>query len=683
MIDGENMKDAQTKINKLKDEINKFDYAYYVKSESLISDFEYDKLFSELANLENRYPDLITLDSPTQRVSGIPVTDFVTVSHSVPMLSLANTYNSNDVIEFDKKIVSGIEGEEYEYYSEMKFDGVSISIKYVDGVFHQAVTRGDGTNGDDVTSNIKTIRNLPLKVNTVSIDGIELTDFEVRGELYIRDDDFLAINEKRIEKNEKLYANSRNLTAGSIKLLDSREVSKRPIQIVCYYLFSNQVRLKSQSENIEILSKLGFPTSNISAVCKNIDAVLAFIEKWRLSRFNLGFQTDGVVVKLNSLRQQDYLGTVGRYPRWAIAYKYEPEIAETKLNDITLQVGRTGAVTPVAELEPVFLAGSTIKRATLHNADYIEQLDLHIGDTVFIEKGGDIIPKVTRVALDKRSPDTTKYVFPTHCACELNSPFLRIEGEANHYCEHPDCPWQVRRRIEHFASRNAMNIDGLGEKVIDKLVTLNYIKNIADIYELHKHANELKQIEGWGEKSIDKLLDAIENSKKQPMNKILFAVGIRFVGEKTAKILTKHFHNIETLKNATVEDLTAIFEIGEVIAKSVYQFFNDEREMIIIDKLIGNGLNFYSQEDLNSNKSFNNLTFVFTGELKAMTRTEAAQKVEMFGGKETKSVSKKTSFVVVGESPGSKYDKAVSLGVSIISEEEFLNMLKEANYSFM
>jgi DNA ligase (NAD+) len=512
-------------------------------------------------------------------------------------------------------------------------------------------------------------------VNPVFVDGIELKNFEIRGEIFMTDSDFIKINEKQKEENEKIYANPRNLTAGSIKLLNPKEVAKRPLKIVCYYLFSDEIKLKSQSDNLRIIKELGFFTSDIFAVCKNIDEVLDFIEKWHFKRFDLGYQTDGIVVKLNNLQQQDSLGNVGRSPRWAFAYKFEPETAETILKNITLQVGRTGAITPVAELEPVFLAGSTISRATLHNSDFIAELDLHIGDTVLIEKGGDVIPKVTKAILNKRLESFVKYEFPKTCPCELKSELKKIENEANYYCENPNCPWQIRRRIEHFASKNAMDIPGFGEKVVDKLVSLNYLSDISDIYDLHFHRETLQEIEGWGEKSVEKLLKSIEESKNRPFSKFLFAIGIRFVGEKVAKILSKHFNSIEELKNSKAEELLEINEIGKKIADTIILFFQDENEMKIIDKLLAKNFNL-ENSTTKLNSLFSNKTFVFTGELKTMTRTEAAKKVEDFGGKETKSVSKKTNFVVAGENPGSKYEKAISLNIPILSEQEFIEMFE-------
>ncbi len=672
----ENIDENIVRISEIRSLIKKYDEAYYNHAESLVSDYEYDMLFEELQQLEKQYPQHITPDSPTQRVGGNALAEFAQVIHSTPMLSLSNTYNNNDLDDFDKRVASGLEGEKYQYFAELKYDGVSISIEYKDGTLFRASTRGDGVAGDDVTSNVRTIRALPIEVNSIKIDGIVLKNFEIRGEIYFSENEFLFINEKRAEMGEKLYANARNLAAGTLKLLNSKDVGKRRLQIVCYYLYTNDIKLKFHHENIQILKALGFPVCKEAQLCENINEAKSYINEWHTKRFNLGFQTDGIVIKVDSLRQQDYLGNISRSPRWAIAYKYEPETAETILKNITLQVGRTGAITPVAELEPVFLAGSTISRATLHNADFIETLDLHIGDTVAIEKGGDVIPKVTRVIMNKRLSNSTKYEFPKECACDLKTPIYRVEGEANYYCENPNCPWQIRRRIEHFASRNAMNITGLGEKVVDKLVAIGYLLNISYIYELHDVREKLIAIDGWGEKSVDNLIDAIENSKSNSMEKLLFALGIRFVGEKTAKILSKHFASIDALQYATKEQLLGIYEIGDKVADSVIKFFSDENELKILSRLKNSGLNFESKSDeaLTGNK-LEGKTFVFTGELQAMSRQEAVKLVEKQGGKEAKSVSKNTSYVVVGAAPGSKYDKALSLGIAILTESDFLEFM--------
>lgn len=669
------LKNISEQAEKLREEIRKHDNLYYVSAEPEISDYEYDKLFSELKNLESKYPDIISSDSPTQRVGGSPLKEFKQVKHDIPMLSLANTYSAEEIIDFDRRVGSGLEGEAAEYCAELKYDGVAVSLKYKNCLLYLAVTRGDGVSGDDITANIRTIQSLPLKVKPIIFNGNEIRDFEVRGEVYMQENDFLEINRLREESGEKLYANPRNLTAGTLKLLDSAESAKRPLRIVCYYLFAQNVRFESQFENINILKETGFPTGK-PALCSSIDDVLNYIENWRENRFKLTYQTDGIVVKVNSIRQQDFLGFIARSPRWAVAYKFEPETAKTKLKDITLQIGRTGSVTPVAELEPVFLAGSTISRATLHNSDFISERDLRIGDYVMIEKGGDVIPKVTRAVLEERSSNLLPFVFPEFCPCALKSPLIRIEGEANHYCENPLCPEQIRRRIEHFASRNAMDIEGLGEKVIAKLVSMGYLKDVSDIYELHTKRDELINIGGWGEKSIDKLLDAVEKSKKQDLERFIFGLGIRFVGEKAAKILARNFKNIDSIINADIETMLAVHEIGEKTAQSVSFYFTSNYNVQLINRLKEFNLNMEKHIVENEvSQEFENMTFVFTGELESMTRGEAAKIVESMGGKESKSVSKKTSWVVAGASAGSKLDKALSLGVKTLNEKEFLELI--------
>ena len=666
--------EIKNKIDSLITEINKYDYEYYVNANSIISDFEYDKLFSELTEIEKQFPQFITQNSPTQRVSGEPITSFETVPHNAPMLSLANTYNEEDIQNFDNRVKKLLEGENYKYYVEMKFDGVSMSLKYENGFYKQAVTRGNGVQGDDVTNNIRTIKMLPMKVNDVVIDGVKLTDFEVRGEVFINDSDFIKLNNSRVEQGEKEFANARNLAAGTIKLLDHKEVAKRPLRMSCYYLFTDQVKLKSLKDNTDILRRLGFPISSVSKICKDIAGIWKYILDWKDKRHTLGFQTDGIVVKLDSLKQQDFLGSVGRHPRWAIAYKYEPEQAETILKDITLQVGRTGIMTPVAELEPTFLAGSTISRASLHNADFITELGLHIGDSVVIEKGGDVIPKVTKVILEKRKPNTKQYTFPTHCNCNLSFPLEKIEGEVHYYCTNLQCPHQIRRRIEYFVSNErsgGMDINGFGEKIVERLCSSGYLKDVADIYKLKEHKNKLISIDGMGLKGVSKLLDGIENSKNRPFHRVLCALGIRYVGEKNAKILVRHFLNIDNLINADLDTLINVNDIGDTIAKSVFDSLHNKTFITLINRLRNYGLNFEVENITMESNKLSGKTFVFTGELESMTRTEAAKLVEQFGGKESKSVSKKTTFVVAGGSPGSKYNKALELGITVLSEDEF------------
>jgi DNA ligase (NAD+) len=671
----ETEKKVRERISELVELINKYDRAYYVEAKPLVSDREYDALFAVLTELENKYPQFLSKHSPTQRVSGEPLKEFERVTHSVPMLSLSNTYSMDEVTDFDRKVREALPGEEINYVAELKYDGVALSLIYTDGKLKTAVTRGDGFTGDNITANAKTIKNIPLNVNV--INGINMAECEVRGEVYMLGSDFIAINESRLESGEKTYANPRNLTAGTLKLLDPKQVARRRLMFVAYYFYSSELSLKKHSDNIELLKQLGFPIGEAVKVCKNLDEVFDFINVWEKKRFDLPFQIDGIVLKVDSIRQQGILGSVARSPRWAIAYKYEAETAETILNGITLQVGRTGIITPVAELEPVFLAGSTISRATLHNADYIAERDIRIGDTVIIEKGGEVIPKVSSVVLEKRPSDSVKFEFPELCPCELKSPIFRQEGESYYYCNHPECPWQIRRRIEHFASRNAMNIEGLGEKVVEQLVNLGYLKNVADVYDLKNYREKIISLERWGEKSTDNLLSAIEKSKELSFQRVLFAIGIRFIGEGAAKILSQNFRTIDKLISAGVEELTSVFEIGEKMAESVVLHFKNPKELEIINRLRNSGVKMELREDelLSTGMKLSGKTFVLTGELSSMTRNEAKAKIEALGGKVTGSVSKNTSYVVAGSERGSKYDKALKLGVTIIDEDEFKSFL--------
>jgi DNA ligase (NAD+) len=669
---------ARERIEELRERIRQYDYAYYVEAQPLVSDRDYDRLFAELVELERRYPDLVTPDSPTQRVGGAPLDEFAHVQHRRPMLSLANTYTRDEVLDFDRRIRQALGDEPYQYCCELKFDGVAISLHYRHGRFELGATRGDGLTGDDITANLRTIRSLPLVVRPVYVHGTLLGDFEVRGEAYMLRRDFERLNRERLAAGEKPFANPRNLTAGTLKLLDPREVAKRPLQLVCYYLDSEQVPLERQSENLKLLAALGFPTSPHWQLCPTIDDVFAFISDWEQRRRTLPFDIDGIVVKLDSIEQQQRLGTVARSPRWAIAYKYEAEQARTRLLGITLQVGRTGVVTPVAELEPVFLAGSTVSRATLHNAAFIEQLDLRIGDMVYVEKGGEVIPKVVGVDMSARSADAVPWTMPSHCPCPHHSKLHRPEGEVNYYCESPACPWQIRRRIEHFASRAAMDIEGLGEKVVEELVEAGLLRTVADIYDLGRHRDQLMHWPGWGEKRVQNLLDSIEASKKQPFHRVLYALGVRHVGEVTAKLLARHFGSLDALCHATTDELEALPEIGPRIAESIRTFCSDPEERQIIDRLKRAGLSFSAQptEQGGQAQPLAGLTFVFTGELDSMPRSRAEALVESLGGRATSSVSRSTSYVVVGRAPGSKLARAQQLGVPILQETEFLELLR-------
>lgn len=666
----------EAKIEDLRDKIKKYDHAYYIEAEPIVNDREYDAIFQQLIDLEKEHPDLITQDSPTQRVGGEPLKEFDTANHNKPMLSLANTYNYDELRSFDKRVRDGLEGSDYCYSCELKYDGVAISLIYKDLKLDMAITRGDGSKGDVVTQNIRTIASLPLKANPISINGKELRNFEVRGEVYLDIDDFIKINQKRSDQDEKTYANPRNLTAGTLKLLDSKQVATRPLKIVLYYLDSEEVELKNQSDNVKLLKEMGFPTSVAVKKCCNFEEVIEYIEYWNNERSSLPFHIDGVVLKVDSIDQQEILGRVSRSPRWAIAYKYEAERAETVLKDIKFQVGRIGTVTPVAELEPVFLDGSTVSRATLHNEDYIINNDFRVGDTVLIEKSGDIIPKVLEVIKDKRPENSIAFEFPKLCPCENNSEIHRPEGEANYYCDHPECPWQIRRKIEHFVSRNAMNIEGLGESAVKQFIDNGLLKNIADIYELPEKRDEIINLERWAAKSADNLINSINNSKLQPFNRVLYGIGIRFIGENASKIITNYFNNLDDLIKAKNEELEEIHEIGSKMAESIVNYFSEEKNIEIIQRLKSHGLKFTQEQQEIAESPLSGQTFVFTGELESMSRRQAAAKVESLGGKSTSSVSKKTNYVVVGSNPGSKKGKAEKLGVSIIDEAQFLNIIE-------
>lgn len=660
------MSDLISEYNKLKSEVEKHSNLYYVQNDPVLSDREYDRLFDELLEFEKQHPDLATSDSPTKRVGGEPVEGFVTVEHSVPMLSLQNTYSRAEVEEFDKRVQKGLETNNYTYTVELKFDGVALSLIYEDGNLKHAVTRGDGFKGDDVTSNAVTIRSIPLSVET------DLKKFEVRGEVYMTLAQFEKINKERAENDEKLYANPRNTSAGTLKLLDSRITSKRNLQMFCYSLLLDEEQ-ESLDKDMQMLGDMGFPVSEHFALCSNVDEIFQFIEKWDKKRVELPYMIDGIVIKVNEKKYQKELGFVARAPRWAIAYKYEAESVETQVLDIQLQIGRTGAITPVAILEPVFVSGSTVSRASLHNADFIAEKDIRVGDYVMVEKGGEIIPKVTQVVLSKRSAESVPFVFPD----EIDGfPIHRNEGDAVHYISDSSSKTIIKRKIEHFVSRNAMDIEGLGEKIIDEFVEKGWFKNVADIYSLERYKEDMLNLDGWGEISVTKLFEAIEKSKSQSFNRVIYGLGIRYIGEKGAKILTKNFKNITDLENADFETLKKINEIGDVMAASIVEYFNDEDELKIIGHLKQAGLNFESDETSEQQSTaLEGKSFVFTGELTRMTRKEAGQLVETLGGKQTGSVSKKTSYVVVGDSPGSKYDKALELGVTVLNEEQFFNLI--------
>ncbi len=665
------------RIDELKKIISEHDYRYYVLADPLISDAEYDKLYKELEILENQNPHLITPDSPTQRVGKDLTKVFKPVTHKVPMLSLSNSYSEDDVLDFDRRVRESLpQNEQVEYVVELKIDGASVSLNYVNGVLKTAATRGDGVTGEEITNNVKTIRAVPLKIIKSDAINYKLNDFEVRGEIFMKIDDFLKLNKEREDLGEKLFANPRNSAAGTLKLQDARIVAKRKLDIYLYSLISLEDELKSQEENLKLLKELGFKVNPEYKICSNINEVLDVCKKFEQMRDTLEYEVDGAVIKVNSIRQQNILGNIAKSPRWAVAYKFKAKQAVTKVNNITWQVGRTGTITPVAELDPVFLAGSTISRATLHNIDEIKRKDIRIGDKVLIEKGGDVIPKVVSVILDERAKNSKETVPPDKCPV-CKSKINRPENEVAMYCENPECPAQIKGRLAHFASRGAMDIEGLGDALIELFVDKGFLKTFADIYELKNRRDELVQIERLGEKSVDNLLNAIKTSKSQPFHKVLFAIGIRYVGAGAAKKLADNFGSIDNLINASEEQISAIHEIGPSISKSVKQFFSQKSNVKLIEKLKKEGLIFSSEKRDVKDNLFKGKTVVLTGTLSSLSREEASDKIITLGGKVSSSVSKKTDFLVYGESAGSKLSKAKELGIKTIDEKEFLKMLEE------
>lgn len=661
------------KAKKLSRELLDADYKYYILAKPDLDDYTYDMKMKELQELEAKYPELKTADSPTQRVGSDLSNDFPTVIHDIPMLSLSNSYDENDLDEFDKRINNLLKGEKYKYVCELKFDGIAVSLTYKNGLFVQGATRGDGVRGDDITTNLKTVRAIPLLLD-------KKIDIEVRGEVFFMLKDFYRINEEQEAEGRPRYANPRNTAAGSLKLKDSREVSSRRLNMYCYFMRllndAEQKKQKTHSGNLDFLKSLRFPINNYTKIVNNITEVKKFCEDIESIRDSLPYEIDGVVIKLDSLEQQNKVGAIAKSPRWAIAYKFKAKQATTKLKDITLQVGRIGTITPVAELEPVFLAGSTISRATLHNSDEIERKDIRVGDYVKIEKGGDVIPKVVEVVLEERPKNSKPFKMPDKCPV-CKQPLLRPEGEANHYCTNSLCPAQVQGRMEHFVARTAMDIEGLGYQILEKFIQLGYLKDITDIYKLGKKVKELKSLERFGEKSIDNILNSIERSKTRPFEKVLYAIGIRHVGDRTARVLAKHFKNIDNIIAASKDEIESIHEIGPRIAESVYDFFRTKSNLQMVDRLRKAGLQFEIEQTAStrSNK-LEGLTFVVTGTLEKYKREEVEELIESMGGKAASSVSKKTSYVLAGAEAGSKLKKAESLGVKVIDEAEFDRLIK-------
>ncbi|TWO30885.1 NAD-dependent DNA ligase LigA [Seonamhaeicola sediminis] len=661
----------EEKINQLREELRVHNYNYYVLDNPTISDYEFDIKLKELQALEEQYPEFFDANSPTQRVGGEVTKNFETVVHEIRMYSLDNSYSKEDLQDWEKRIKKLVDGD-IQYTCELKYDGASISLTYENGVLIRAVTRGDGFQGDNVTANVKTIRSVPLQLK-----GDYPSKFEIRGEIVLPFEGFSKMNEERILKGEEPYRNPRNTASGSLKLQDSKEVAKRPLECLLYSIKAENLRIGSQFENLEKARAWGFKVPDAAKLVYSIDEVLDFIQYWDKERHNLPYETDGVVVKVNSLQQQEELGYTAKAPRWAMAYKFKAEQVSTRLNSITYQVGRTGAITPVANLEPVELAGTTVKRASLHNADQIEKLDIRIGDEVYVEKGGEIIPKILGVDLSKRHEVSVPTKYITHCP-ECQTELIRKEGEAQHYCpNYNGCKPQIIGRIQHFISRKAMDIEGLGGETVALLVNAGLINNYSDLYELTKE--QVIPLERMAEKSADNLIEGIALSVNIPFERVLFALGIRYVGETVAKKLAKHYKSIDAIANATEEDLVNVDEIGTKIAESVVDFFSSEENNIIIERLKQFGVQLkISEEQLERQTNiFEGQSIVVSGVFETISRNDLKKLIEDNGGKVSSSISSKTSFIVAGDNMGpSKKQKAKKLDLDIISEYEFLQKIK-------
>ncbi len=648
--------------------INEADYNYHTLDNPTITDQEYDKYLRELIEIETAHPDWVREDSPTQHAGGKIIDGFEKVTHKIPMMSLSDVFSESEVIAFDERIRK--EGIHPEYVCELKIDGLSVSLLYEKGKLVRAATRGDGTIGEDITHNVKTIKVIPLKLK-------EEVDIEVRGEIFMNKKTLEKLNEERKKNGQPLLQNCRNAAAGSIRQLDSKIAAQRKLDNFIYHLPNPlDYNIHTHYEALEYMKRLGFKVNPNNRLVKDINEVLSFIEEKGQERQTLPYDIDGIVIKVNNIDDQQRLGTTAKYPKWATAYKFPAQEVLTKLTDIIFTVGRTGQITPNAVLEPVIVAGSTISRATLHNEDYVKEKDLKIGDIVSIRKAGDVIPEVVEVKKERRTGKEKDFVMITNCPM-CNTPLVKKEGQVDYYCPNKKCPARSVEGLIHFVSRDAMNIDGLGDRIMEDFYNFHFIATIPDIYGLKEHEKDLIRLEGYGEKSVTNLLNAIEESKKNSLEKLVFGLGIPHVGAKTAKLLSQKFKTLENLMQKTVEELTQIPDIGEIIAKSVVEYFADESHKAMIEELIDLGLNTtYLGQEIIENEEFSGKSFVLTGSLTIFTRDEAKEKIESLGGKTVDSVSKKTSVVIVGEKPGSKYDKALKLGIPIWTEEEFKEKLK-------
>ncbi|MGE5418986.1 MAG: NAD-dependent DNA ligase LigA [Chloroflexota bacterium] len=664
--------EAKDRIDKLRKELEEHNYNYYVLNQPAISDFEYDILLNELDTLEKKFPEFASGDSPTRRIGSDLQTEFVQYPHAYPMLSLGNTYSEDELREFDARIKKAL-SETVEYVCELKFDGASISITYRNGSMLRALTRGDGTRGDDVTVNVRTIRSLPIKMNVKEIPG----EFIVRGEILMPRSVFERINKERTKAGLVPFANPRNAAAGTLKTLDTRIVASRSLTCMIYFLLSEDLPHDTHYDNLMKTKQWGFNVADSMKLCRNIDEVFAFVSHWDTERKKLPFDIDGVVIKVNSLRQQEELGFTAKSPRWAIAYKFKAETASTKLKSVVFSVGRTGTVTPVANLEPVFLSGSTVKRATLHNADQIAILDLHLNDIVFVEKGGEVIPKIVGVDVTARDENSKRIEFVTNCP-ECGTALVKNEGEANHFCpNYLHCPPQIKGRIEHFIGRRAMNIEGLGEETVDLLFSRKMIRTFADLYDLKKE--DLVPLERMGEKSASNIISSIMKSVNVPYPRVLYALGIRHVGETVAKTVAKKFRNIDDLMNAALGDIMAVHEIGPKIAASIVAYFADNDNKEVIDRLKAAGVTLSDSSVAGkSGESLAGKTIVISGTFEKHSRDEYKEIIENNGGKNSSSISGSTSFILAGENMGpAKKEKASELGIPLVDENEFLKIIGE------
>lgn len=659
--------DIKTRMDELIDQINYHSNKYYNDDAPEISDYEYDNLMKELIKIEEENPQMKRADSPSSRVGGKPLDKFTQITHKIPMLSLSNAYSDKDLKDFDKR-VRELADDSVEYVVEFKIDGLSVGLTYKNGVFEKGATRGNGVVGEDITENLRTVKTIPLKIN-------DTEEVVVRGEVYISKQNFEKINELQEEQGLQLFANPRNLAAGTLRQLDSKLTAKRPLDIFIFNLeYIENTNLKSHSESLEYLKNLGFKVSTDYKVCSNIEGVIEHIEYWTENRSKLPFEIDGMVIKVNDLQQREVMGYTAKSPRWAIAYKFPAEQKKTKLIDIIVEVGRTGTITPTAILEPVRLAGTTVSRATLHNEDYINEKDIKIGDTVLVQKAGDIIPQVVQVVKDDRDGNEIEFKFPDKCPV-CSEPTVRLEGEAAVKCINISCPAQIRRGIIHFASRDAMNIEGLGESIVGLLLDNNIIKDIADLYYIKKE--DVINLERMGEKSAENLIKAIEKSKQNELYRLINGLGIKYIGVKGAKVLAKNFDSLDEIINADSVQLTNLEEFGDIMANSVVEFFKEEKNMTVINKLKEAGVNTESikNKDESIVNIFEGMKIVLTGTLPTLKRNDAKEMIEARGGKATSSVSKSTTFVLAGEEAGSKLTKANELGVKVIDEAKFLDIL--------